>query len=308
MTVSAVPFALQNVPINADVVRQAASSLIPNGGGLVQSGDLAVTQLSTAAMGVQVGVGRCWIDGTNLAHLSSQGYGKQGMYFILNDAAYTVTITTSDATNPRIDVIYVNVPDTSYAGITDTPVIAVATGFPAAGATYPANAPSIPANSLALAWVMVNANATSITTTNITTLATGVSKPFGHAGKTNGFTVAATPVPLAAQVLRGGMTFDAVNNALVIPIAGSYRITAKLYSSGGQTGLCSISARVNAGSTGAGAQWTKTAVDEFQSGAIVRPFSAGDKIDMTVTSPADVYGSDGYNGTFLEVEYVGPSA
>ena len=153
MTISAVPFALQNVPINADVVRQAISSILPNGGGLVESGDMAVAQLGTPAMGVQVGVGRAWIDGTNLAHLSSKGYGKQGMYFVLNDAPYTVTISTSDATNPRIDVIYAAVPDTAYSGASNTPVIAVATGTPTAGAAYPANAPSLPNNSIALAWV-----------------------------------------------------------------------------------------------------------------------------------------------------------
>lgn len=171
MTISAVPFAVQNAPVNADVVRQAVSSLIPNGGGLVQAGDMAVTQLGTPAMGVQVGVGRAWIDGTNLAHLTGQGYGKQGMYFVLNDAAYTVTISTSDATNPRIDVIYAAVPDSQYAGSSNTPVIAVATGTPVAGASYPANAPSVPNNAIKLAWIMVGANVTTITNSNITQLA-----------------------------------------------------------------------------------------------------------------------------------------
>lgn len=175
MTISAVPFALQNVPINADVVRQAVSSLIPDGGGLIEVGDLAVTQLGTPAMGVQVGVGRAWIDGTNLAHLSSQGYGKQGMYFVLNDAAYTVTIATSNATNPRIDVIYAATPDTAYAGATNAPVIAVATGTAVAGASYPANAPALPNNSIALAWVYVGAGVTSITNANITSLAAGLA-------------------------------------------------------------------------------------------------------------------------------------
>lgn len=172
MTISAT-FALQNVPINADTVRQAIASLLPNGaGGIVQHGDYAVTQTTTASMAVNVGVGRAWIEGTDAGHLSGQGYGKQGKYFVLNDAAYPVTISTSDPTNPRIDVVYVAIQDATYAGANNQAVIAVATGVPAAGATYPANAPTLPTNALALAWINVPAGAASIITANITTLAT----------------------------------------------------------------------------------------------------------------------------------------
>jgi hypothetical protein len=312
MTISAVPFALQNVPINADVVRQAISSLVPNGGGLVQTGDMAVTQLGTPAMGVQVGVGRAWIDGTNLAHLASQGYGKQGMYFVLNDAAYTVTISTSNATNPRIDVIYAAVPDTAYAGATNTPVIAVATGTAIAGASYPANAPSLPNNSIALAWVMVGAGVTSITNANITTLATGLAKPFGHMGKTDGFTGGTNQTPvtgMAAQILRGGMTFDSGTQALVVPITGLYRLTGRAYSSGAGTGGSLYEVMLNgAGGSGCSVWWTKQQVDEFMTlSPQIRKLTAGDKVSIRALQPASVYGNDGYSGTYVEVEYIGPA-
>ena len=243
MTVSAVPFALQNVPINADVVRQAVSSLIPNGGGLVQSGDLAVTQLSTAAMAVQVGVGRCWIDGTNLAHLSGQGYGKQGMYFIMNDAAYTVTIATSDATNPRIDVIYAATPDTAYAGASNTPVIAVATGTAISGAAYPANAPSLPNNSIALAWIMVGNGVTTILTANITQLATvGFRRKYVELVSTAPFTINGGSVswdigPLSIDTTRQwnntfANTSGALSGAFNITESGVYAITHYTLGSG----------------------------------------------------------------------------
>jgi hypothetical protein len=96
-------FALQNVPVNADTVRQAIASLLPNGSnGIVQPGDFTVTQTGTPSMGVSVGVGRAWIEGTDAAHLTGQAYGKQGKYFVLNDAPYTVSIATADNTNPRM--------------------------------------------------------------------------------------------------------------------------------------------------------------------------------------------------------------
>lgn len=205
MTISAVPFALQNVPINADIVREAVSSLVPNGGGLVQLGDLPVAQLTTPAMGVQVGVGRAWIDGTNLSHLTGQGYGHQGQYFIMNDAATTVTIAPSDATNPRIDVIYAVTPDTAYTGTNNTPAITVAQGQPTPGAAYPANAPTLPANSIALAWVYVGATVTTIINSNITMLAAPYSYRYvEYTGSTN-------PTP-GASWGPGALTLDAANS------------------------------------------------------------------------------------------------
>jgi hypothetical protein len=173
-------FALQNVPVNADTVRQAIASLLPNGSnGIVQPGDFTVTQTGTPSMGVSVGVGRAWIEGTDAAHLTGQAYGKQGKYFVLNDAPYTVSIATADNTNPRIDVIYVAVQDAMYAGANNQAVIAVATGTPVAGATYPTNAPTLPNNSMAIAWVNVPANAASITNSNITAATRQALAPMG---------------------------------------------------------------------------------------------------------------------------------
>lgn len=177
MTISAA-FCLQNVPINADVVRQAISSLMPDGpGGLVVSGSMIVAQTTTPSMAVTVGPGRAWIEGTNVAHLSGMTFGKQGKYFVLNDAPFTVNIATSDPTNPRVDLIYVAIQDSVYSGTQDQPVIAVATGVPAYGATYPANAPTPPANSLVLAYVLVGAGVSTITNSNITMVAQPYTQP-----------------------------------------------------------------------------------------------------------------------------------
>ncbi|MCO4257421.1 hypothetical protein [Pseudarthrobacter cellobiosi] len=179
MTFSVVPFALQNASHSADVFRQAVSSLVPPGGGLVTAGDLAVTQTGTPSMNVSIGVGRIWIPGTNVGNVSGGNFSSQAMYYGQNDSAFTASVTTSDPINPRIDVVYASIEDSQYAGITNTGKLAVVAGVPTSGATYPATAPAIPSNAKAVAWVTVPANASSIVNANITNL--GVPFSYRHA-------------------------------------------------------------------------------------------------------------------------------
>ena len=131
----------------------------------------------------------------------------------------------------------------------------------------------------------------------------GGVKPFGHAGKINGFTGSATPVPISSQVLRGGMTFSSADNALVIPVAGYYKLAGRVYSSGGGTGLAFANVLVNGSSVGAGVQWTKTQVDEYMHMNVTRLLAAGDKVSLGSATPASLYGSDGYNGCWIEAEF-----
>jgi hypothetical protein len=170
MALSATPYALQNGSHSADLFRQATSSFVAPGGGIVTPGDLAVTQTGTASMNILVGVGRAWVPGTNVGNVTGGNFSKQAMYFALNDAAATVSVATSDPTNPRIDVVYLAIQDSQYAGTNNTAVLGIATGVPTSGATYPTNAPTIPANAIALAWINVAAGASSIINSNITGL------------------------------------------------------------------------------------------------------------------------------------------
>ena len=170
MTFTAVPYALQNGSHSADLFRQAAASLVPPGGGIITTGDLAVTQTGTPSMNVSIGVGRCWIPGTNVGNVTGGNFSSQAMYYGQNASAYTASVATADSLNPRIDVVYASVQDSQYAGTTNAGVLAVVSGVPTSGATYPANAPTIPANSVALAWITVPANAPSIVNANITSL------------------------------------------------------------------------------------------------------------------------------------------
>jgi hypothetical protein len=88
---------------------------------------------------------------------------NMGTYVAYNDATVTLTITTANPTNPRIDLICATINDSYYSGATDNVVYQVIAGTPGGSPV----APSLPANSIALAQVTVTAGATSITSGNI---------------------------------------------------------------------------------------------------------------------------------------------
>ncbi|GGH93703.1 hypothetical protein ACFFGR_09100 [Arthrobacter liuii] len=209
---SATPFALQNSAHSAALFRQAVSSLVPPGGGLVNAGDLTVSATGTPSMNVSVGVGRCWIPGTNVGNVTGGNFSSQAMYYGQNESAYTASVATADSINPRIDVVYAAVQDSQYAGTTNAGVLAVVAGVPTSGASYPANAPTIPANAIPLAWINVAANASSITSANITQL--GTMAPWRGATPHEEWTYSnpANTVPNATGWGPGLGTLDAANS------------------------------------------------------------------------------------------------
>lgn len=138
----------------------------------------------------------------------------------------------------------------------------------------------------------------------------------GHAGRTasfqNGFnTSTQTAVQLnAAQILRGGMTFDAANYCLVVPVSGLYRVTAQGMFTGASGNLNIVVAWKNNSSTtniGAPASGPKPDGNDVRYFAqAVVPLLAGDKVGIVQQSAASAWGTTGYDGSFVEVEYVGP--
>lgn len=166
MTVAVVPYVEQNLSHSAALFRQAfAADWV--GGGICALGELAVSAQSSPNMSVQVAAGRAIVPGTNVTPPSGFGFTTQGDYFVLNDATISVTVSAANATNPRIDVVYVGVQDAFYSGSTNTALIGIVTGTPAPSPTVPA----IPTNAVALAQIAVAANATSIVNANITAVA-----------------------------------------------------------------------------------------------------------------------------------------
>jgi hypothetical protein len=124
--------------------------------GIIGSTSLAVSQNSPPGMSVRVAAGWAAIIGTTQANM--------GAYVAYNDAQTTLTVTTADPTNPRIDRVVVTVRDAYYSGAFNDVIFQVLAGTPAGSPT----APAVPANSISLATIAVGAGVTSITTANIT--------------------------------------------------------------------------------------------------------------------------------------------
>jgi hypothetical protein len=124
--------------------------------GIIGSSSLAVSANSPAGMSVRVASGWAAVVGTTTTDM--------GVYTFYNDALTTLTITTADPTNPRIDLVCATVRDAFYSGAFNDVIFQVIAGTPAGSPV----APALPANSISLATVAVGAAVTQINTGNIT--------------------------------------------------------------------------------------------------------------------------------------------
>jgi hypothetical protein len=124
--------------------------------GIIGSSSLAVTAQGSPNMTVNVAQGWAGIVGTTQSNM--------GVYVGYNDATTVLTITTANATNPRIDRIVMTVNDAYYTGSTNNVVFQVLAGTPAGSPT----APATPANSISLATIAVGAGVSVINSGNIT--------------------------------------------------------------------------------------------------------------------------------------------
>lgn len=143
---------------DAQQTRLPFSTLLNSSGGVVGSGDLAVTALSTPNMSVNVAAGQVWIPGT------FSGYSYQGQYYCLNDGTINVLIPGSDPTYPRIDLIVAQVLDAAYGSASSEWQIVDIEGTASSSPVIP----TAPASSIVLAQIAVGAAVSSITSSNIT--------------------------------------------------------------------------------------------------------------------------------------------
>ncbi|MGE0399952.1 MAG: hypothetical protein AB7T06_24770 [Kofleriaceae bacterium] len=162
MAVQTVPYALQNASHSAALFRQSASAPF-TGGGALSNAELAVTQQASPNMSVLLGPGRAKVVGTSVSPPAGMSWTTQAMYDVLNDAPLTVTIAAANPTNPRIDLVYIQVRDAFYSGANNDAIAGVVTGTPAASPVVPAT----PANAVAVATVAVGAGVTTIVNANI---------------------------------------------------------------------------------------------------------------------------------------------
>jgi hypothetical protein len=131
--------------------------------GVVGANDLKVAQRGAGAnMSVDVPAGAAWVAITSGT--------RNGLGHVYNDATANVTVTASNATNPRIDSIILRWNDSSIpTGSGNVPTLEVATGTATAGATLDnrTGAATPTGDFLRLADMLVPATSTSVVTANI---------------------------------------------------------------------------------------------------------------------------------------------
>jgi hypothetical protein len=201
MTLQTPPSWLQAGSYPAQYDRLTAQALWATTG-IIGSSSLAVTANSPAGMSVRVASGWAAIVGTTTSNM--------GVYTIFNDAQDTLTITTADPTNPRIDLVCATVRDAFYSGANNDVIFQVIAGTPAGSPV----APSLPANSISLATVAVGAAVTQINTGNITDTRTLVTTNIPETGDISSVTAGAGltgggssgAVTLAASVATNAQT------------------------------------------------------------------------------------------------------
>lgn len=157
MTLRTPPSWLQNGSHPAENDRLTTQALWATTG-IIKSTSLEVTPNSPVGMSVIIASGWAAIVGTTQTNM--------GTYVAYNDANTVVAITTANPSNPRIDLVCVTVQDAYYTGSQNNVIFQVVAGTPASSPI----APTLPANSIALATVDVAAGALSITSGDITDL------------------------------------------------------------------------------------------------------------------------------------------
>lgn len=168
------PSWLQNGSHPAENDRLTMQALY-NTTGIIGATSLAVTAQGTPNMTVNVAAGWAAIVGTTQSNM--------GVYVGYNDATTVLTIGTAPATNSRIDLICMTVNDAYYSGATNNVVLQVIAGTAAASPV----APTLPANSISLATVLVGTNVTSINAGNITDTRVATTSLLVTSGGGSGF-------------------------------------------------------------------------------------------------------------------------
>jgi len=182
--------------------------------GIIGSSSMAVTANSPAGMSVLVASGWAAVIGTTTSNM--------GVYTAYNDASVTLTITTADPTNPRIDRVCMTIRDAYYTGSSNDVIYQVIAGTPAGSPV----APALPANSISLATVAVGAAVTQINSGNITDarVSTTTNLPVGDITEvqgSTGITVTSGTGPIPSVAI----------DSTVVTLTGSQTLTTKTLTS-----------------------------------------------------------------------------
>jgi hypothetical protein len=338
--------------------RQALSALL--GGGSPRAlGAVSGFRVGTAASVVSV-TSTTWTVNPCSAVIDPAATTVQGAYRWSTDTTVTGSITAADATNPRKDILYIQVNDASAgdgSGARNANILYLA-GVPAATPS----APALPPRSFLIAGIDVpksGAGAPTATWNKLFTVAAGGilpvatqairdalttypglavwrldlnvlqiytgsawrtmsydDRPFAHMGKTNAFQALSgttTKVTMdAAQTLIGGFTFDNASDAVVVPLTGWYQVRLKGFFTGASAGVNQTGVTVNGtnGPTGV-MQGIISNINKMDGNDVFvistgrLPFNAGDKVGLYQFSAVSCWGTNGYDGSYLELEYDG---
>lgn len=143
---------------NAIEYRHLLAALVQDKQGVLAPGDLKVTQRGAGAnMSVDLAAGDAAIGGT-------ESVPAQGFYFAHSEGVTNLTIGAANATNPRYDLVVARVRDSVYSGATNSIALEIVAGTPAGSPVEP----SLGANSMVLARVLVPAASSTVVDANIT--------------------------------------------------------------------------------------------------------------------------------------------
>jgi hypothetical protein len=174
----------------------------------------------------------------------------QGAYRVAMIALATLDVATSDPSNPRIDAVWIEVDDVGSSS--STAQVEILPGTPTPGATLVnlLGAPAAPTTGLLLAYVLVPAGSTSVTSGNISDQRTYTVSPGGI-----------IPLPNASSppnAQAGQYGYDAANDRLfqlvgsaqakTLPWAPQRAANAGASCTGPQITLCTVTVAVD-GST-----------------------------------------------------------
>lgn len=206
---------LQNLTYSAEQTRRFVTALLTRGatigsavGGLVGSTDFLVTYAGSG-LNVSAAAGEGYVAGSSTT--------SQGAYYARGSTATSLTPASANPTNPRIDLIYVQVNDTAYTGSTNNATCSIATGTPSSGAnlTNKTGAPSLPVSSYALAYVLIPANASTISNVDILNVSTQATLGFAAGSGGQGI-----------QIVSGAIGLNGTESVNVIVGAGTAQTLA----------------------------------------------------------------------------------
>ena len=137
-------------------------------GGLVGATDFQTTWAGSG-LNITVSAGEAIVPGSSST--------TQSGYYCYNASTTPLTPAAASASFPRIDLVYLQVNDTTYGAGSNNATCSIATGTPTSGAnlTNLSGAPTVPTSSYALAYVLIPQSASTISNTDIKNVGTQVT-------------------------------------------------------------------------------------------------------------------------------------